>query len=75
MRTRCNSLDSRGAGRGNVLPYLNQASLGPGLGAETPELRSGSKAITLRHGVVPSDDGQGKTQRHHKVDAEISVEG
>ena len=55
-------------------PHLNQARLGPGLGAEDPEVRLGREAITLRHGAVPADDGQGEAEHHQEVDPAGSVE-
>ena len=88
-RTRWDQLDRSGAGRGDRSgqaneyeetscrarpPHLNQARLGPGLGAEDPEVRLGREAITLRHGAVPADDGQGEAEHHQEVDPAGSVE-
>ena len=71
----CRARRKQGSLLSGQAPHLNQARLGPGLGAEDPEVRLGSEAITLRDCAVPADDGQGENEHHQEVDAAGSVEG
>ena len=73
--TCCRARRKQGSLLSGQAPHLNQARLGPGLGAEDPEVRLGSEAITLRDCAVPADDGQGENEHHQEVDAAGSVEG